>query len=84
MKAILEFNLPEDKELLDNALMAENYKAAFFEIWQEVFRPARKHGYRGRDKIENLLDGFPHGVELIGELEKMFLEILEDRGINLD
>jgi hypothetical protein len=50
MKATLEFNLPEDKELLDNALMAENYKAAFFEIWQEVFRPARKHGYRGKDK----------------------------------
>ena len=44
-KCILEYSLPEDKEDLDCALNGAHYKHALWEVGQEVFRPARKHGY---------------------------------------
>ena len=45
MKAVLEFNLPEDKEDLDLTMQASSMHSALWETRQEVFRPARKHGY---------------------------------------
>lgn len=54
MKGILEFNLPEEQEEFDRAASAGKYSAALFDIRQEVFRPARKHGY-GRQDVHNLL-----------------------------
>lgn len=44
-KAILEFNLPEEEAELDMALHAGDLHATLWDIAQEVFRPARKHGY---------------------------------------
>lgn len=44
-KAILEFNLPEESVELDMAINAGNLQAAIWDVSQEVFRPARKHGY---------------------------------------
>ena len=44
-KAILEFNLPEEEVELQMAMNAGNVQAAIWDVSQEVFRPARKHGY---------------------------------------
>jgi hypothetical protein len=85
MKAILEFDLsnPEDVDNHKNAIKANDYASAFFEIHNEVFRPARKHGY-GDPKIQKLLESNPNGEELVYELEKLFFEILEERNIIFD
>lgn len=45
MKAILEFNLPEEQEEYEITRQAGNMHAAFWTIGNDLFRPARKHGY---------------------------------------
>jgi hypothetical protein len=54
-KCTLEYNLPEDKEDLDCALNGAKYKHALWEVGQQVFRPARKHGYADR-RIQELVE----------------------------
>ena len=97
MKGTLTFNLPEEREEFQAAVDAGKYKAALFEIGQRVFRPARKYGYSG--PVQRLLDrantvstpsmdGYTEdvvdlGTELIGQLEKLFYEILQEEGIEL-
>jgi hypothetical protein len=54
VKGILEFNLPEESGEFEDAINAPKYRAALFETRQQVFRPARKHGY-GRHDIHVLL-----------------------------
>lgn len=49
MKGILEFNLPEEQEEFMDAAKVGSYRAALFDIRQQVFRPARKHGYSRHD-----------------------------------
>lgn len=49
MKATLTFNLPEEKEEFDLATNANRYASSLWEVSQEVFRPARKHGYPQKD-----------------------------------
>lgn len=61
-KCILEYNLPEDKEDLDCALNGAKYKHALWEVGQEVFRPARKHGYPNV-KLQLLIDKINFLVE---------------------
>jgi len=45
MKATLEFNLPEEQEEYEITRQAGNMHAAFWTIGNDLFRPARKHGY---------------------------------------
>lgn len=62
-KCILEYTLPEDKEDLDCAINGSTYKHAIWEVSQQVFRPARKHGYsdpRIQSLIEKLDDLVAH------------------------
>jgi hypothetical protein len=91
VKAILEFNLPEEQSEFDLATRAGNMHAALWDIAQEIFRPARKHGYNNQD-IQAALnhtdtvttpEGYGAGTELISQLEKMFYEILEEHKIDL-
>lgn len=98
MKATLSFNLPEERDEFETAVNAAKYQAALWEISQQVFRPARKHGYSNM-RIQTLLDttdsvkvpamdGYTEdmvggGTELIGELEKLFYQILQEEGIEL-
>ena len=51
----ITFNLPEEKRDLDTALRAEELSCAVEKIGAEVFRPARKHGYKDPD-VQHLLD----------------------------
>ena len=95
MKATLSFNLPEEQEEFERAVRAARYQSALFEIGQRVFRPARKHGYGGTvqrllDRANTMsapsMDGYTEdvvelGTELIGQLEKLFYEILQEEGI---
>lgn len=100
MKGILEFDLPVEQEEFQAAVSAPDMKAALYDIGQEVFRPARKHGYpdaylqRLLDKANEVTiatyddatkgpcDGCV-GTELIGQLEKLFYEILQRHGVEI-
>jgi hypothetical protein len=44
-KAILQFNLPEEREEFNLTVKAGNLHSALWDILESVFRPARKHGY---------------------------------------
>ena len=46
MKATIEFNLPEEQEEWEISKQAFKMHAAFWDIGNDVFRPARKHGYQ--------------------------------------
>jgi len=83
-KVILEFIIG-DKYDEQAAKRAQNADAAYGALWtigQEVFRPARKHGYSDSRIQELLTEG--SAVELVSLLEQKFYEILENTGVNLD
>lgn len=40
-----KFQIPEERDELDTYLKAEDFRSSLWDISQEVFRPARKHGY---------------------------------------
>jgi len=79
-KLILEFNLPEDREEADLARRASDMASALFDIRQEVFRPARKHGY-SNPEIAAFLNKHPEGCELIALLENLFTEVVNDNNV---
>ena len=54
-KAKLEFNLPEQQESFDDALKGTKYKLLVDDIWNTVFRPYFKHGYRDAE-INKILE----------------------------
>lgn len=92
MKATLEFNLPEEQEKFETAVKALDYRIALWDIAQEIFRPARKHGYAD-ERVQKLLQTIDEcvstgmedgqGTDLIGLLEEKFYEILRERNIEL-
>jgi hypothetical protein len=81
MKAILEFTLPEEREEFETAVKAPALQAALWDVAQEVFRPARKHGYVD-SRLQKMMEE-KDGEELIGELETLFFEILRRHGVEL-
>lgn len=54
MKATLTFSLPEEQEEFNLATHASRYHSALWDTSQEVFRPARKHGYPQRNLTQLL------------------------------
>lgn len=95
-KAILEYNLQDidDRHDFKLANKASDMYLVLWDVAQEIFRPYRKHGYnnsRLNDMIDQSgktldVDGYEstYGYEIVETLEKMFYELLEERGINLD
>ena len=83
-KAILVFDLedPYIREDFQRAVKANDYVIALEDIANEVFRPARKHGYSDTD-LQALINKNPNAEEIISILEKKFWSILEDRKIEL-
>lgn len=85
MKAVLKFDLTDSDQVsaFHRAVNASAAYAALWEISQEIFRPARKHGYS--DPQINAMLGHcgDHGEGLVSELEKKFYEILTERNIDL-
>lgn len=80
-KVILEFDSIEDREELATTLKAGNMQSALWDIAQEVFRPARKHGYS--DEELQALVNLSHGEELVSKLEVLFYQILEKHDVPL-
>ena len=82
MKATLTFTLPEEQEEFDRALKGSAAMSALSDVRDQIFRPARKHGY-GDSKIELLLEKLGEdGTTLIHYLECRFQEILYDHEID--
>ena len=71
-----------DRQALIRTIKADGAYAALHDVAQEVFRPHRKHGYS--DEIQKLLDENESSYDVVEILEKLFYEILENYGINLD
>lgn len=59
MKAILEFNLPEEKEDHLDALNGSRYKCRIDTLYNEVFRPHIKYG---QPLTSNFSKEFEHEV----------------------
>lgn len=54
-KATLTFNLPEESSEFQTAVKAGSMASALWEIKQDLFRPARKHGYMDGEIQELML-----------------------------
>jgi hypothetical protein len=83
MKATLEFNLPEDRSEFTLACNGAKYHSAIWDISQEVFRPARKHGYSGNQRLNELLEA-PGVSEAIDHLAEIFYRILDEHEVSTD
>lgn len=82
MKATLEFNLPEEQVEHEHALKGEEYMLALRDIADQVFRPARKHGYSD-EELNKLVSETNGGAEIVAKLEEKFYEILNNFDVNL-
>lgn len=78
MKIYLQFNSEniEDMERYERIMAAERMAQTLFQIRNEIFRPARKHGYS--DKLLNKLLENSDCAHLIEILESKFNEICEE------
>lgn len=78
MKTTIEFNLPEEKEELDDALKGSLYKARIDTLYTEVFRPHLKYGRPiippTGGKMEELTDEQLAVIEQIWENVRLHLE----------
>jgi hypothetical protein len=82
MKATLTFNLPEEQEDFEYAVKGHAAFSALSDVRDQIFRPARKHGYRD-SKINALIEKLgDDGTDLIHHLECQFQEILHDLEID--
>lgn len=76
MKAILEFNIPEEQDEFNDSINGTKYKSKIEDLWNELFRPFSKHGYEN-DRINQLLTD-EKCVELLENLIDIFHEVADD------
>lgn len=92
MKITMEFESenPDDMRLHMIMLKAQAAHDVLREVRQQIFRPARKHGYsdialnkliEGSDELE---DGYNRASSVISILEDKFNEILKDYSVDED
>lgn len=82
MKATLEFDLTEEHEEFRDCMQAGKMSGALSEIGNQVFRPARKHGFSDA-ALNALIEKNEDAEEIIGMLESKFYEILKEYGVEL-
>lgn len=80
---------PEDVETIARMMNVNRVYDALSEIRDDVFRPARKHGYPDADLSALLGDAVPEAEaearhDIIGLLEQKFYEILNRHGVLVD
>lgn len=80
--ATLTFHLPEDRVEFDTAVKSLDLSSALTRIAQEVFRPARKHGYPEEYTNKLLKKAGEPGHELLEDLERRFWDILREEGVD--
>ena len=87
MKITFETTDYEDEAKIRRMINADGAYRALHEIANEIFRPARKHGYPDQT-ISDLLNSADvsndAGTELIGALEEKFYELLRENKVDLD
>ena len=83
MRATLSFNLDEEEQNFEQSRKGPVAFDCLQQISQEVFRPARKHGYND-PKIAALLEKLGgEGEDLVGLLEEAFYQILRDHDVTI-
>jgi len=93
-KGILEFDLeePDARDAFKRAVLADDAYMVLHEISDEIFRPARKHGYPDR-RIQNYINDLDQKLrdneqnpilEVLSLLEENFRDILTEHGIVLE
>lgn len=83
MKATLEFNLPEEQDDYQYAMNGVRYSIALRSIMDNVFRPARKHGYPDEELNELIETLGEQGRKLVSLLEKEAYEIINDLDVDV-
>jgi hypothetical protein len=86
----IKFNIKDGYDELElfRTLKANDAYSTLIDIQQDIFRPARKHGYPNGDirelleKIDTALEGA--GTQLVGLLEAEFFKILSRNDVNLE
>lgn len=88
MRVLMEISItintdePSDNKEVIRLLKGNLGFIALHSIMQQVFRPARKHGYPDK-KLQTLLDKIgDDGYDLISELEDLAQSIIDDYEIN--
>jgi len=86
MRAILKFDLSDPDDLEEFALVnkARKMQVALYEIAEEVFRPARKHGYPNAKPFMHIDDWSEETQKVVSELSDMFYAVLEQNNITLE
>ncbi len=88
MKAKLEFDLSDhesdDSSEFKMVLQAKNMNLALLDVFEKVFRPSWKHGYKDQE-LQILIDSCSDnkGDEIVSLLYKIYEGILEDYNIEL-
>jgi len=87
MKVTLHFDLdePGDKELYSQHNKTEQVFLLLWDIEQEIFRPARKHGYpstKEGKRLNELLETNDAAEEVISLLEQMYFNYKKERLYN--
>lgn len=76
----------DDEAAVRRLIGADNAYLALSDIAEDVFRPARKHGYHDEDIQKYFREDSPHADAVhavVSALTKLFYDALEERGINL-
>jgi len=76
MKAYLVFNLPEERPEYDDAINGTKNAIIIEDIWNNVFRPYYKYGYK--DEELNKLLATPEGAVIIEKLAKLYQQTKEE------
>jgi len=74
----IKFTLPEERDEYEMANRAMAMAIAIEQIGNEVFRPARKHGYPEQELASLLEKCGDAGPELVSALEQKYYEILRE------
>ena len=86
-EAILKFNMQDadEREAFKQAFHGTDLYLSLVDVRNTIFRPARKHGYSDSavaELIALIEDQMPGtAAELIGRLEQLFNEILQDNNL---
>jgi hypothetical protein len=85
-KVTIQYVIEEswDEQALRRTLNADNAYRALWEIGQEIFRPARKHGYSDQKLEAAMQNKELEHEEIVGMLEEKFYEILSENRISLE
>lgn len=75
MKALLEFELPMEREDFETCQKGWLYKQQLEDVWQNVFRPYHKHGYSNQE-ITELLENDENCRRVFLFLESVYREIV--------